>query len=68
MWLQRNGAIVHYRAPEEGSATVRNEGILLLDSGGQYLDGTISFVATYRGKAIAIKVCSLSSVFVEVDV
>ena len=41
-----NGAIVHYRAPEEGSATLRPEGLLLLDSGGQYLAGTTDITRT----------------------
>ena len=41
-----NGAIVHYR-PEEGScATIKKEGILLLDSGGQYEDGTTDITRT----------------------
>lgn len=35
-----NGAIIHYSAPKEGSAFVQNEGILLIDSGAQYKDGT----------------------------
>lgn len=35
-----NGAIVHYRAEEETCASIHNEGMLLIDSGGQYLDGT----------------------------
>lgn len=35
-----NGAIVHYHAEEETCATIKNEGMLLIDSGGQYLDGT----------------------------
>ncbi|WP_264791123.1 aminopeptidase P family protein [Aureispira anguillae] len=35
-----NGAIVHYRAEEATCATIKNEGMLLIDSGGQYLDGT----------------------------
>ncbi len=41
-----NGAIVHYSAPQEGSAAVRNEGILLLDSGGQYFMGTTDITRT----------------------
>lgn len=41
-----NGAIVHYRADEENSATIKPEGILLLDSGGQYLDGTTDITRT----------------------
>ena len=37
---QGNGAIVHYAATKEHCAEVKKEGMLLLDSGGQYLDGT----------------------------
>ncbi len=35
-----NGAIMHYRAPELGSAVIEGDGLLLLDSGGQYYGGT----------------------------
>lgn len=35
-----HGAIVHYRAPERGSAAVAGPGILLVDCGAQYEDGT----------------------------
>ncbi|SEQ15940.1 aminopeptidase P family protein [Neolewinella agarilytica] len=42
-----NGAIVHYRAPEEGSAELKAEGILLLDSGGQYHTGTTDITRTF---------------------
>ena len=42
-----NGAIIHYRAPREGSATLLAEGILLLDSGGQYLTGTTDITRTF---------------------
>ncbi len=41
-----NGAIVHYHAPASGSATLRAEGLLLLDSGGQYLSGTTDITRT----------------------
>lgn len=41
-----NGAIVHYRPHEQGSASIRNEGLLLIDSGGQYLDGTTDITRT----------------------
>ncbi len=41
-----NGAIVHYRPAAEGSATLKPEGIFLLDSGGQYLDGTTDITRT----------------------
>lgn len=37
---QGHGAIIHYKAEPETSYTIKNEGVLLLDSGGQYLDGT----------------------------
>lgn len=41
-----NGAIVHYRAPEESSAQIKNEGVLLIDSGGQYSEGTTDITRT----------------------
>jgi len=43
---QENGAIVHYR-PEAGKdKVIRKEGMLLLDSGGQYLEGTTDVTRT----------------------
>lgn len=41
-----NGAIVHYRPEEATSAAIRPEGLLLLDSGGQYLEGTTDITRT----------------------
>ena len=41
-----NGAIVHYAATEDNCAEVKPEGMLLLDSGGQYLDGTTDITRT----------------------
>lgn len=41
-----NGAIVHYRPDEKTSAAIKSEGILLLDSGGQYLQGTTDITRT----------------------
>jgi len=35
-----NGAIMHYRASEKSHATIEGDGLLLIDSGGQYLGGT----------------------------
>ncbi len=35
-----NGAMPHYRATEEHHAVVEGDGLLLIDSGGQYLGGT----------------------------
>ena len=41
-----NGAIVHYRPQEETCANIQEEGILLLDSGGQYRCGTTDITRT----------------------
>lgn len=41
-----NGAIVHYRAAADTCATIQNEGMLLVDSGGQYLNGTTDITRT----------------------
>ena len=41
-----NGAVVHYRAEPGTCAELQEEGLLLLDSGGQYLDGTTDITRT----------------------
>ncbi|MDE6284070.1 MAG: aminopeptidase P family protein [Muribaculaceae bacterium] len=41
-----HGAIVHYSATPESSVTVNPEGLLLIDSGAQYLDGTTDITRT----------------------
>lgn len=41
-----HGAIVHYSATPESDATFRPEGLLLIDSGAQYLDGTTDITRT----------------------
>ncbi len=41
-----HGAIIHYGATEESDATLAPEGIFLIDSGGQYLDGTTDITRT----------------------
>ena len=41
-----NGAIVHYHATPEACAKIEGNGVLLLDSGGQYLDGTTDITRT----------------------
>lgn len=41
-----HGAIVHYSADENTSSILKPEGILLIDSGGQYLDGTTDITRT----------------------
>jgi len=41
-----HGAIVHYEATTESNATVQPDGVLLIDSGAQYLDGTTDITRT----------------------
>ncbi len=43
---QGNGAIVHYHAMPDTCASIKPDGILLLDSGGQYLQGTTDITRT----------------------
>lgn len=41
-----HGAIVHYTADEESNATLKPTGLLLIDSGAQYFDGTTDITRT----------------------
>ncbi|KUY30674.1 aminopeptidase P family protein [Elizabethkingia ursingii] len=41
-----NGAIIHYSAKSEGSKEVTNDSSILVDSGGQYLEGTTDITRT----------------------
>ena len=41
-----HGAIVHYSANKESNATLKPEGLLLVDSGAQYFDGTTDITRT----------------------
>lgn len=41
-----HGAIVHYEADKESNSTLRPAGLLLIDSGAQYLDGTTDITRT----------------------
>lgn len=41
-----HGAIVHYKADEKSNAKILQEGILLLDSGGQFFEGTTDITRT----------------------
>ncbi len=49
--FRQNGAIVHYK-PEHGScAMIEGNGMLLIDSGGQYMEGTTDITrTTYLGE------------------
>lgn len=42
-----NGAIIHYRPYPDTCHNIKNEGYLLCDSGGQYLDGTTDITRTF---------------------
>lgn len=48
-----NGAIVHYSAKKEGSKEVTNDGSILVDSGGQYLEGTTDITRTLALGAVS---------------
>lgn len=41
-----NGAMCHYNAPADGGAMIRRDSLFLIDSGGQYLDGTTDTTRT----------------------
>ena len=41
-----NAALPHYSVPETGSAVIRPSGLYLVDSGGQYLEGTTDITRT----------------------
>jgi Xaa-Pro aminopeptidase len=42
-----NGALPHYRATDVSHATIKGDGLLLIDSGGQYLGGTTDITRTW---------------------
>lgn len=43
-----NGAIIHYRPTLANSAKINNTTVHLLDSGGQYLDGTTDVTRAFH--------------------
>lgn len=43
---KEHGAIVHFHVTDENAIPVRQDGLLLFDSGGQYLDGTTDITRT----------------------
>jgi len=43
---KEHGAIIHYSATKESDVPLKQEGIFLLDSGGQYIDGTTDITRT----------------------
>ena len=42
-----NGAIIHYSVTKESNITLKDRGLFLLDSGGQYFDGTTDITRTF---------------------
>jgi len=48
-----NGAIVHYSAKKDESKEVTNDGSILVDSGGQYLEGTTDITRTLALGAVS---------------
>ncbi|KJV56732.1 metallopeptidase M24 family protein [Orientia chuto str. Dubai] len=44
--FNENSAIIHYKPIKESAKLIRNHGILLIDSGGQYLGGTTDITRT----------------------
>jgi len=48
-----NGAVIHYSAKSEGSKEVTNDGSILVDSGGQYLEGTTDITRTLSLGAVS---------------
>ena len=44
---KENAALMHYKAEPGKCAIVTNEGLLLIDSGGQYFDGTTDITRTF---------------------
>jgi len=43
-----NGAIIHYKPSENTCKTINDRELILLDSGGQYLDGTTDVTRTFH--------------------
>ncbi len=48
-----HGAIVHYQATEKSNSHVARHGLLLVDCGSQYLDGTTDITRTYALGAVS---------------
>ncbi|QIT36372.1 aminopeptidase P family protein [Wolbachia endosymbiont of Brugia pahangi] len=44
--FNENGAIIHYRASSETNKVIQKDGLYLIDSGGEYLDGTTDVTRT----------------------
>lgn len=45
--FNENAALMHYHATQENHSKITKDGLLLIDSGGQYLDGTTDITRTF---------------------
>ena len=45
--MNEHGAIVHYEASEKNASKISKNGMLLIDTGGQYLDGTTDITRSF---------------------
>ena len=52
-----HGAIVHYRVSEESNAIIERKGLLLIDSGAQYFDGTTDITRTIAVGELTEQMC-----------
>jgi Xaa-Pro aminopeptidase len=50
-----NGALIHYRATEAAHAVIDGDGLLLIDSGGQYLGGTTDITRVVPVGAVSVE-------------
>lgn len=44
---KKHGAIIHYQSSEESNVALEKSGMLMIDSGGQYLQGTTDITRTF---------------------
>ena len=61
-----NGAIVHYRATEKSNRRIRPGDVFLLDSGGQYLDGTTDVTRTMWIAGAGVPPAALRDIYTRV--
>lgn len=45
--FNENAALMHYHPTQDNYSQIQSDGLLLIDSGGQYLDGTTDITRTY---------------------
>lgn len=45
--FQEHGAIIHYQSTEDSNVSLEEKGFLMIDSGGQYIEGTTDITRTF---------------------